>query len=74
MGKQEEEINNMQQYTRRDCVEIAGLPQQLGEKSNDLVIKVGALIMGLSLSETDILTSHRLPPVSFTTPPPIPFH
>jgi hypothetical protein len=50
----------MQQYSRRDCVEIAGLPQQMGENTNDLVNKVGALI-GLSLSETDISVSHRLP-------------
>lgn len=60
MDQHEEEINNMQQYSRRDCVEIAGLPQQMGENTNDLVIKVGALI-GLSLSETDISVSHRLP-------------
>ncbi|XP_028409265.1 uncharacterized protein LOC114531859 [Dendronephthya gigantea] len=60
MSKQEEDINNLQQYTRRDCVEIAGLPRQMGEKTNDLVIKVG-LLMGLSLDESDISTSHRLP-------------
>ncbi len=60
MDQHEEQINNMQQYSRRDCVEIAGLPQQMGENTNDLVIKVGALI-GLSLSETDISVSHRLP-------------
>ena len=57
MDQHEEEINNMQQYSRRDCVEIAGVPQQLGENTNDLVMKVGLLI-GISLSETDISVSH----------------
>ena len=60
VNQQQEEINNIQQYSRRDCVEISGIPQQMGEDMDGLVIEVGKL-MGLDHDETDISTSHRLP-------------
>ena len=60
MNQQSEDINNMEQYSRRDCVEISGLPEEPGENTNTLTIKVASL-MGLNLEEKDISISHRLP-------------
>ena len=54
------EINELQQYFRRDCVEITGLPNEKDEDTDELIIKVGTL-MGLNLRKTDISISHRLP-------------
>jgi hypothetical protein len=58
--RHEGEINDLQQYSRRDCVEIAGLPHEKEENTDELVIKVGSL-MGLNLQKTDISISHLLP-------------
>ena len=54
------EINNIQQYSRRDCVEISGTPEEPDENTNALTIKIGALL-GLQIDEKDISISHRLP-------------
>ena len=32
------EINNIQQYSRRDCVEISGIPEEPDENTNALTI------------------------------------
>ena len=58
--KYEEGLNNLEQYSRRECVEISGIPERQDEDTNDLVMKVGSLI-GLDISESDISVSHRLP-------------
>lgn len=55
-----EELNNVQQYSRRDCVEISGIPEIRDENTNKLVIAVGTLI-GVQVNESDISLSHRLP-------------
>ena len=52
--------NNLEQYTRRDCFEIAGIPEREGEDTNDLVVKVGQLA-GIKIDRKDISVSHRLP-------------
>ena len=54
------EINNIQQYSRRDCVEISGIPEEPDENTKALTIKIGALL-GLQIDEKDISISHRLP-------------
>lgn len=61
-----EEINNIEQYSRRECCEIAGIPVQPGEDTNDLVIKVGSL-MGVDLEKCDISVSHRLPTPNYSS-------
>jgi hypothetical protein len=55
-----EVVSNIEQYSRRDCVEISGLPEESDEDTNALTIKVGSL-MGLKINESDISVSHRLP-------------
>ena len=52
-------LNEMEQYSRRDCCEITGIPKTPDEDTNDLVIKVGAL-MDIDLEEDDISISRRL--------------
>ena len=59
VNQHSEEINNVEQYSRRECVEISGLPEEPNENTNALAIKVASL-MGLNFSEKDISISHRL--------------
>ena len=49
-----------EQYTRRDCLEIRGIPVQQGEDTNDIIIKLGSKI-GVEVNKNDISVSHRLP-------------
>ncbi|XP_044166316.1 uncharacterized protein LOC122950324 [Acropora millepora] len=55
-----EEFNNLEQYSRRDCLEIRGVPVQRDEDTNALVVDIGRR-MGVEVKEDDISTSHRLP-------------
>jgi hypothetical protein len=50
----------MEQYSRRECLEIKGIPVTKDENTDELVTKVCEL-MGLSIKEEDISVSHRLP-------------
>ena len=59
-------MNDMEQYSRRECCEITGIPETPDEDTNDLVIKVGAL-MDIELDEDDISVSHRLPTPSYAS-------
>ena len=58
-------LNNLEQYSRRECVEISGIPEVEGENTDDIVIKVGSLI-GLEITKNDISVSHRLPKPSYS--------
>ena len=48
-------INSLEQYTRRDCVEIRGIPYVEGENTNNIVVKLGEKI-GVKLNKDDIST------------------
>ncbi|XP_046862879.1 uncharacterized protein LOC124456495 [Xenia sp. Carnegie-2017] len=61
------ELNDVQQYERRDCCEITGIPVEQNEVTNNLVIRVGSL-MDLKLDAEDISVSHRLPNLNSDTP------
>jgi predicted nuclease with TOPRIM domain len=53
--------NDLEEYSRRECIEIRGIPlEDKYEQTNDIVVKIGENI-GVTLSENDILVSHRLP-------------
>lgn len=59
-----EESNAKNQYDRRECLEIRGIPEpttQLEESKDDIVKKVGKLV-GVDVTDNDIAVSHRLPP------------
>lgn len=56
--------NELEQYTRRECVEIRGIPVPAvpsEEQSNNIVKEIGKLI-GVEIAESDISVSHRMPP------------
>ena len=57
--------NEQEQYSRRECLEIQGIPlpskdSQHIEDTNKIVIQVGEL-MGVQIQAEDISISHRLP-------------
>ncbi|CAB4015664.1 partial, partial [Paramuricea clavata] len=45
--------NDLEQYTRRECVEVQGIPQSKDENTDEIILKVGDL-MGLKLDKKDI--------------------
>ena len=55
--------NDLEQYSRRECVEIHGIPlpksTDVKENTNEIVVKIGHL-MGVDVKEEDISVSHRL--------------
>ena len=53
-------IDDQAQFTRRECLEIRGIPGTAGEDTNEIVKKIGALIE-VDISDTDISVSHRIP-------------
>ncbi|XP_068749173.1 uncharacterized protein [Montipora capricornis] len=53
--------NDLEQYTRRECVEIRGVPQKPDESTNTIVKEVGKAV-GVEISDIDISVSHHLPP------------
>ena len=55
-------VNDLEQYSRRECLEIRGIPV-LGnrpheENTDNIVIKVAELI-GVKINHEDISVSHR---------------
>lgn len=55
-----QDLNNLEQYSRGECLEIRGIPVLPGEKTNEIVRKVGEVI-GVAIESNDISISHRLP-------------
>ena len=53
--------NEQEQYSRRECIEIRGVPEHAGESTNYLVKEVGRAL-GVEVTDNDISVSHRLPP------------
>ncbi len=57
-----ESFNTLEQYSRRDCVEVRGIPFMegtTGEDTNNIVVKVSK-VMGVNVRKEDISVSHRL--------------
>lgn len=48
-----ESLNNLEQYIRRECLEITGIPEEMHEDTDDIVIKVLSL-MGIEIQSNDI--------------------
>ena len=59
-------LNDIEQYSRRQRIEIAGVPESEEEDTNEIVVKVGEII-GVQVSHDDISASHRLPKPRFST-------
>ena len=57
------ELNELQQYDWRECVEIRGIPMAVNnehENTNEIAIEVGELRMDVKIAPEDISVSHRL--------------
>ena len=54
------DINELEQYSRRDCLEIRGVPLPDLESTDAAVVKMTECI-DVELEENNISTSHRLP-------------
>ena len=52
--------DEFEQYGRRECLEIRGIPQLQGENTNEIIVKISSKV-GVVLKEEDISISHRLP-------------
>ena len=48
-----------EQYIRRDCLEIRGVPTSSGEVTNEIVKKVGSIV-DVCIEDTDISISQRI--------------
>ena len=53
-------LDEQAQYSRRECLEIRGVPTTHGEDTNEIVRKIGTLI-DADVNDTDISISHRIP-------------
>ena len=53
------DINDLEQYGRRDCVELNGIPREVAENVESLVIKTGSML-GIQVEPKDIQACHRL--------------
>ena len=55
--------NDLEQYTRKECVEIRGIPVAATpseEQTNNIVTNVGKLL-GMDITQNDISVSHQMP-------------
>ena len=62
-GQMQEDINNLEQYGRRECLEFQELSCDESENTDQLVLGVSQLVQ-VDLSAKDISVSHRLSPAS----------
>ena len=53
-------LDETQQYLRRDCLEVTGVPVRAQDNPNQIVKEIGSLI-GVEIGDSDIATAHRLP-------------
>ena len=53
------QLNDLEQYGRRDCIEISGIPQEENENAEALIIKTGAM-HDIPVEPKDIQACHRL--------------
>ena len=61
-----EEVNDLEQYGRRECLEFQGLAWNKNENTDDLILRVSKMV-GVNLKAEEISASHRLSPASDKT-------
>ena len=54
-----EELDNLEQYTRKNSLEIHGIPEDAYESTEDVILKVGE-VLGVNIQPQDIEISHKL--------------
>lgn len=53
------QLNEIEQYSRRNCINISGIPEKKGEDTDKMVLEV-CRIAGAKVEECDIDLSHRI--------------
>ncbi len=53
-------LDNLEQYGRRECIEISGIPTLPIDNPKQLTVELGHL-MGVEITQDHISTAHRLP-------------
>lgn len=53
-------LDETQQYLRRDCLEVTGVPTRPHDNPNQIVKEIGSLV-GVEIDDRDIATAHKLP-------------
>ena len=61
INQQKDALNDYEQYSRRECLEISGILKKIKEDTNQIVIDIGEML-GVKITEDDLSVSHRLPP------------
>ena len=59
IGDLKSALDEQAQHSRRECLEIRGVPASQGEDTNKIVKKIGSLI-DADVNDTDISISHRI--------------
>ena len=52
-------LNNLEQYSRRECIEINGIPCTHEESTDEIVVALAKQV-GVHITTNDICVSHRL--------------
>jgi len=58
-----EEVKDLEQYGRRECLEFQGMAWNKNENTDDLILRVSKMV-GVDLKAEEISVSHRLSPAS----------
>ena len=54
------ELNNLEQYSRRNCLRITGIPEKQNEDTNNIILRMADEKLQTPLSVQDIDRSHRI--------------
>ncbi|CAB4026782.1 Hypothetical predicted protein [Paramuricea clavata] len=61
LKEQDVKLDEMHQYSRRDCIEITGIPVTSNDNPKQLTVELGELMGIANISEHHISIAHRLP-------------
>lgn len=58
------EVNELEQYSRRNCLRVFGIPEKRGENTGSLIIDLAKDKLDIELATQDIDRSHRVGPLN----------
>ena len=57
----EERIDDLEQYSSRNCLVITGIPEKEDEKTDEIILDIAKKQLNVDLQPRDIDRSHRIP-------------
>ena len=54
------DIDDLEQYSRRNCLVLHGISESIDENTNEILIKTFSEELGVEIKENDLDRSHRL--------------